>query len=130
MKWRTNVLLLAVLSGACGLSAEIAEAGGGCYGYFGRPFSIYSTESIPYFAEFPPVYYSGPVARPYGYSPYAYPPNVLTPEPEPEPKITINPYVKPKPKAEVENTARRKRPQPLRIRNPFVTDDVQLTQAE
>jgi hypothetical protein len=35
---------------------------------------------IPYYALYPPVYYSYPVARPYGYSPFAYPPGTITPE--------------------------------------------------
>jgi len=35
---------------------------------------------VPYFAAHPPVYYSYPVARPYGYSPFAYLPDVRTPE--------------------------------------------------
>ena len=34
---------------------------------------------IPYYALYPPVYYSYPVARPYGYSPFAYPPGTMTP---------------------------------------------------
>ena len=104
-----------------------AQAGDGHYGYYpGWRYSIYTTESIPYFAEHPPVYYSQPVPRPYGYSPYAYPPGVMTPEPKPQPKITINPHVKPKAKST--NVARSTTPKPLRIRNPYVDSDVQLSQ--
>ncbi|HWA98033.1 MAG TPA: hypothetical protein VG713_06050 [Pirellulales bacterium] len=33
----------------------------------------YVPERLPYFAQFPPVYYSYAVPRPYGFSPYAYP---------------------------------------------------------
>ncbi len=43
-------------------------------------------DNVPYFALHPPVYYSYPVPRTYGYSPFAYPPGVMTPEsaaPEP-----------------------------------------------
>ena len=40
--------------------------GGGCCGYNSR-------EQLPYFAKFPPVYYSNIVARPVGISPYAAP---------------------------------------------------------
>ena len=36
--------------------------------------------NVPYFALHPPVYYSYPVPRTYGYSPFAYPPYVMTPE--------------------------------------------------
>jgi len=44
-------------------------------------------EKRPYFALNPPVYYSQPVARPYGYSPYALPPGVLPVEP----RVTATP---------------------------------------
>lgn len=32
--------------------------------------------SLPYFAQFPPVYYNGIVRRPYGISPFAAPPGI------------------------------------------------------
>jgi hypothetical protein len=52
---------------------------------------------IPFFALHPPVYYSYPVARPYGYSPFAYPGWVTTPASEEEgSKEIINPFVPPK----------------------------------
>jgi hypothetical protein len=35
--------------------------------------------SLPYYAAHPPVYYSHVVARPYGYSPFAYYPGIVTP---------------------------------------------------
>ena len=49
----------------------------------------------PYYAIFPPVYYSYPVARPYGFSPFAYPPGVMTPDVKPNigPLEIKNPYV-------------------------------------
>ena len=55
--------------------------------YFGSniapSYNVYSFGRLPHFAQFPPVYYSHPVARPYGYSPYAYPGWVQTPNPSP-----------------------------------------------
>ena len=67
------------------VAAEATAAGQdspGCgYGYpygWASP-SIYVSDYIPYYALHPPVYYSYPVARPYGYSPFAYPPGVTTP---------------------------------------------------
>src|ERR1700742_789907 len=36
--------------------------------------------NVPYYALHPPVYYSYPVPRTYGYSPFAYPPSVMTPD--------------------------------------------------
>jgi len=73
-------------------------------GVYGYPYPAYgynvivNDRRLPYFAEFPPVYYSQPVARTYGYSPWAYPPTVMTPDPQvkPEPKLMVNPYVTPK----------------------------------
>jgi len=44
--------------------------GAGPYGWW-YPYA-YQYERIPYFALFPPVYYSYPVSRPYGQSPFNY----------------------------------------------------------
>ncbi len=76
-----------------------AFSGGGFGQYFGGGQSgLYSSGLIPtppYFAIHPPVYYSRPVARPYGYSPYAYPDYVRTPEPKVVKPIAYrNPFVK------------------------------------
>ncbi len=51
-------------------------------------------EKRPYFALNPPVYYSQPVARPYGYSPYALPPGVQPAEPRivETPAAIVNPF--------------------------------------
>ena len=79
---------------------------------------VYSSEHIPYFAKHPPVYYSYPVARPYGYLPYAYPP-VATRQQVVivEPVLVRNGYV-------TGEMAPRKaeKPAPLRIINPFAQD--------
>ena len=52
----------------------------------------------PYFAEFPPVYYSGIVRRPYGISPFAAPAGVVPVElnhaVQVQPKVVGNPYFK------------------------------------
>ncbi len=58
--------------------------------------SLYSQEHIPYFAQHPPVYYSYPVRRTYGLSPYAWPPVVTTAQrrhPAKPPLVIRNPYV-------------------------------------
>ena len=58
--------------------------------------SFYSREHIPYFAQHPPVYYSYPVRRTYGLSPYAWPPVVTTAQrrhPAKPPLVIRNPYV-------------------------------------
>ena len=55
--------------------------GGYGLGYFNYG---YNQPRIPYYALYPPVYYSYPVARPYGFSPFAYPPGVMTPDAAPD----------------------------------------------
>ena len=87
----------------CSLFASPAKAqflSGGSYGLgffnYGSPY-VYQ-QRIPYYALYPPVYYSYPVARTYGYSPFAYPPGTLTPNlpPKVEAANYTNPFVTPK----------------------------------
>ncbi len=115
---------------------------GSHYGYgYGYPLAYplrryHVQRTPPYFALFPPVYYSSPVKRPYGLSPYAWPPvyhgsisgdtsaggrqdyaaeEVIK---RSEPKRTPNPYVS-GPAEAAPNRAQAQR-RPLRIHNPFV----------
>jgi hypothetical protein len=99
--------------------------GGGLYGgglcgyglYGGWWPGLYIQEEPPYFALYPPVYYSHPVPRPYGFSPFAYPPGAMTPEAiRVQPLMVANPYVPQL--AAVEKPT--KTTGPLRIRNPYV----------
>lgn len=109
-------LISALLGSAA--SGQVAPAGPWGCGY-GLPYNLYVGDSIPYFALYPPVYYSYSVPRTYGYSPFAYPPGVMTPEVESvAPAVMINPYVPQKrsPKAVIERTAGG----PVTIINPFV----------
>jgi hypothetical protein len=83
--------------------------------------------NVPYYALHPPVYYSYPVPRTYGYSPFAYPGYIMTPEGcEPQPLDIINPHV-PAPTqkpASVETdraAAVQTAPEPLVILNPYAT---------
>jgi hypothetical protein len=84
-------------------------------------------QNLPYFALHPPVYYSYPIPRTYGYSPFAYGPEIMTPEVVEESKpVTIdNPYVPLKKTVDAKSTDRSastaSTPQPLVITNPFVT---------
>jgi hypothetical protein len=66
--------------------------GGGLFG-----FELNGNENrIPYYALFPPVYYSYPIARPYGDSPFASPPGYYGPGAEDGgPKTIVNPYAEP-----------------------------------
>ncbi len=96
--------------------------------------SVYCREHVPYFALHPPVYYTQPVGRPYGWSPFAYPAWVPTPLLEPpRPMVIQNPYVvgfgfrakasfigdpgtgMPEPGAGAAGA-----PQPIRITNPYI----------
>lgn len=72
--------------------------GYGGYGGYGWDIAgLYNQlyNNLPYFALHPPVYYSAPVPRTYGYSPFAYPPGTMTPEIGcmVEPVTISNPYV-------------------------------------
>ena len=101
---------------------------GGGYGFYpGLQYSIYGQDYIPYFSRHPPVYYSYPVPRTYGWSPYAYPPGVLTPEySAPEPVTVVNPHVE-RTKSSVAKTENTARVEPLRVRNPYVEESLVQT---
>jgi hypothetical protein len=107
----------------------IAIDNGGDYGWDIAELYRQLYNNLPYFALHPAVYYSEPVPRTYGYSPFAYPPGVMTPElnGEPQPVTINNPYVptttpgsaevKPSDRSAATGTP----PEPLVIINPFVT---------
>jgi hypothetical protein len=83
---------------------------------FGWPTSCGAGDGVPYFALFPPVYYSYRVPRTYGYSPFAYPPGILTPSPGLQRMAGgQNASLA----SDRESPAQQGRP-PLRINNPFV----------
>src|SRR5437764_7667500 len=95
-------LVLTLLLGLCVLGTlSTAQAQDGCGGYgwgcdsgYGWMYNSLRYE-VPHFAAYPPVYYSVPVPRTYGYSPFAYPPYVMTPDvvEEKKPVTIINPFV-------------------------------------
>ena len=79
----------------------------GC-GYWGLAHGpVYTPERLPYYALYPPVYYSHAVAEPYGHNPYA------AVAPAPCPAVVY-------PMASSAAIADRPTPPPLRIVNPFV----------
>lgn len=90
------LLALVLLLGA---GESMAYGWGGYYGYGGiggvyRSLDYPTERRVPYFAAHPPVYYSFPVPRTYGYSPFAYPPSARTPEwVSSEPLEIVNPHV-------------------------------------
>ena len=88
-------------------------------------------EGLPYFAKFPPVYYSGIVRRPYGISPFAAPSGIRPVELDVAPvrhhavKI-INPYATGSKKASKAKVEKKAEPNqstkvvaPKRMVNPF-----------
>jgi hypothetical protein len=141
-----RLLICATVIGALSIASQSANAqygggfGGGCgdwgYGY-GYLYNILRYE-VPHFAAFPPVYYSAPVPRTYGYSPFAYPPNVMTPEivGEIEPMEIINPHVEssevtPTKKTKSDRTAATSaRIEPLVVINPFVAPNQAVAQVD
>lgn len=96
--------------------------------YYGYAFPRlgYTPYKVPYFALHPPVYYSYPVPRPYGYSPFAYPPGTMTPEiVAPTPVIIQNKFVpqKPAPAKTPDQVAQA----PRRILNPYAAAGAEKT---
>ncbi len=132
--WVVCGVLLAASACASNANAQFLGGGGG----YGLGFFNYSNNNLmvqrpPYYALYPPVYYSYPVARTYGYSPFAYPPGTMTPEVSPKVQAAIyhNPFVRRKaePTAEKQDkSVRRDQPlgksSPVRVAktylNPFV----------
>lgn len=126
-----RVLGIAVILGVFGMAGQ-AKADGCCgYGWWLEPgrISPYSSGLIPmppYYAIHPPVYYSTPVPRSYGWSPFAYPPSVPTPEPV-KPAVFQNPFV-PKPAADTQAKTSAAST-PLVQANPFFKSDAGQTAA-
>jgi hypothetical protein len=103
----------------------VGFGGGGDYGWDISELYRQLYNNLPYFALHPPVYYSTPVPRTYGYSPFAYGPDVMTPEVviEAKPVTIINPFVPAAPADPKTDRAAStsNSPEPLVIVNPFVT---------
>jgi hypothetical protein len=129
MNTKKVLLAVAVAAAAC-VCSENAQAQNACWGGFAPWYTGYTREYVPYYAMHPPVYYSYPVPRAYGWSPWAYPPGVLTPEILSEgggPKEMINPHLhapsNEKPTSTTNQSVeaqQRKAPVPQVVINPFV----------
>ncbi len=87
---RSIVCVIALLA----LSPTASACDGGCYGFgMGNLYNSLNYQ-VPYFAAHPPVYYSYPVPRTYGHSPFAYPPHFRTPDViESSGPVMVNPYI-------------------------------------
>jgi hypothetical protein len=132
MKRIATVGLLAFALAAIWGTSKAQAQGPYCGGWGGCginfPYGLYGSRvnDVPYFSMFPPVYYSLPVPRTYGWSPFAYPPGTMTPEVEPaQPQDMVNPYVpQNKEKGEAKptsmHTAAYRAPTPQVLINPYV----------
>ena len=158
MNTRRFFLLFVGITSSLMLSgAATAQCGGG-YGGYGGGYGwgigrLYETldrpldRRVPYFAAHPPVYYSYPVARPYGYTPFAYMPHVQTPEiieSPMGPQEILNPHVpsadqpsedqpseapsssaiRPNTPGPDTTTQLPRKPQPLLVINPYVNQSI------
>ena len=113
------ILMIFVVAGA---TVSTAQADNGycgpynshAYGNGWWPYTLGYVPIPPYYALHPPVYYSVPVARPYGYSPYPLPGTALPPIPAAPVALEVtNPYIE---SAVVDSTAST----PRLIVNPYV----------
>ncbi|HTU26872.1 MAG TPA: hypothetical protein VMF30_15805 [Pirellulales bacterium] len=82
---RTKCLIFAAgLVGclAAGANSAQAQIFAPSYGFAGGtgPYNLYIQDTPPFYAMYPPVYYSQPYSRSYGWSPFAYPPGFGTPQ--------------------------------------------------
>lgn len=107
MTARQTLLGLAALLIVVCLAGSASAIHGPYYlGYGEAWWGCYSTGAyaprLPYYSLYPPVYYSYPVPRTYGQSPFAYPPVLASPPvqaeaavdpPSPPPLRITNPYV-------------------------------------
>ena len=92
----------------------------GCAGYWYPPSSFNVEDTVPYFILHPPVYYSHVIRRPYGLSPFPYPPYVLTSERRPVGALVESAPCAPCQLSKTTAPGHTK-PTALRIQNPFVT---------
>jgi hypothetical protein len=124
----TAILALVVISTCQTASAYWPHRA--CYPFFGGNsyYTTYSQESVPYYALNPPVYYSYHIARTYGLYPFPYIPETTNDsgvrfepidESRVEPKLVINQLVEQQSPSTSATLARK----PLRISNPFVTQE-------
>jgi hypothetical protein len=130
---RPAYLFATILAAAIAASATDAQAqypwGFGGYdgpAWFGPYRNLYGTARVPvppYYALHPPVYYSHPVARPYGTSPFACPCTHTEAVAQPQAEVIENPFV-PKP-AEAEEKGASQQTARV-IWNPFYKEGAQL----
>ena len=136
MNAKKLLLVVAAIAALCVIPSVTQAANGFCgYGFGGWGYTGYTAEYVPYYAMHPPVYYSYPVPRAYGWSPFAYPPGTMTPEilGAIQAQEVINPHVPQKegtsatPMSTNNKTTQAKEstgPTPQVVINPFVKDEL------
>ena len=139
IKFRVVALLLAAVAFSASMQDKASASGIAPYGtggfaypgwfYQSSPYATGRIPTPPYFSIHPPVYYSAPVPRTYGYSPYAYPGSVRTPDLEFEKKVAIiqNPFTSDKKNKKEMKTAGSKA---RMIVNPFVRSENTMLTSE
>jgi hypothetical protein len=137
MNVRSLVVAAAIAAGCSSLADSASAQCGYGWGFgawdAGRLYGVLA-DRVPYYAAFPPVYYSVPVPRTYGYSPFAYPPGTMTPEVEltaapvsidnpycAEPASTAGSATKTEAQPSPDRTTQTVPAGPLVVENPFFT---------
>src|SRR5262245_46340757 len=128
MKRFARIFLVTALA-AMLLTSTVQAGGFGCYGggfpWFGygnngpAAYALGNIPTPPYFALHPPVYYSHPMAYPYGRSPFAYPVNTPIVGQAAVSRVWVNPYVEQKPTSEPAKSDKSVAVVPQRIANPY-----------
>jgi hypothetical protein len=125
-----RVTFLCALAFVASAFPSAVRADNGFLGAYGFPwfgygnngpaaYALGNVPTPPYFALHPPVYYSHPIARPYGHSPFACPCHCGHGQIPPAPRVVVNRHVAP-PKAEpAPSAAVSVASVPTRIANPF-----------
>ena len=142
MRFHTVVCVGLLALSSCVVGQDVASAFDGPLGGFGYNYgALYNSLDyrVPYFAAHPPVYYSAPVPRTYGHSPFAYPPYFRTPEivPDAAGVTIVNPFAATKestprsssPDQLDDNLVRQDVPSlPLIVTNPYANQSAPVVQ--
>jgi hypothetical protein len=128
---KRTLLVLACLSLSLLPLCEASAGSPGWWPFWGGSVYTSGVRGLPpYFSLYPPVYYSYPVPRTYGYSPFAYPLGTPTPEvtiTDENPQIMVNPYV---PRSQPTSQADKTAGGPQMLVNPFVERRIDLASGQ
>lgn len=135
---KRSAIILSFVLVSCVMSLSSAHAYDGYYGYgfpwFGygnngpAAYALGNIPAPPYFALHPPVYYSHPVARTYGSSPFAYSGNFPYQAQVAAPRLMANPRIELRQPAPKAKTAAHVAVTPVRIANPYYQAELSVEQ--